>query len=264
MGPKIVTHNRMKPRSPTKPLYSNSFELCIMNPAEWISKNAPEPILAVLRPIYRRPRRQILNVADSMKLIGPSTIYDESYYAKRLDDPWRSDAHTVARTIRDYFHPSSVIDFGCAIGSHLEPFHEENIEIKGVEGNPAAFEYAVVPTDYLIVHDLREPYDSQGSYDIALCFEVAEHLPEEFADVLVDTLTEASDIVVMTAATPGQGGAHHINEQPPEYWHRKFESRGFEHDSEAVQTLNDRIEVNEATWILDNLMVFQSKADTQN
>jgi hypothetical protein len=233
-----------------------------MNPVEWISKNAPEPILAVLRPIYRRSRRQILNVADSMKLIGPSTIYDESYYAKRLDDPWRSDAHTVARTIRDYFHPSSVIDFGCAIGSHLEPFHEENIEIKGVEGNPAAFEYAVVPTDYLIVHDLREPYDSQGSYDIALCFEVAEHLPEEYADILVDTLTEASDIVVMTAATPGQGGTHHVNEQPPEYWHRKFESRGFEYNSEAVQTLNDRIEVDESTWILENLMIFQSKSNT--
>jgi SAM-dependent methyltransferase len=196
-----------------------------------------------------------------MKLIDPSTIYEENYYAKRREDPWRSDAHSVSRALREYFEPNSVIDFGCAIGAHLELFYEENIEIKGVEGNSDAFKYAVVPVEHLVEHDLREPYDPERSYDIAFCFEVAEHLPEEYADVLVDTLTKSSDTIVMTAAPPGQGGTHHVNEQPPEYWCDKFESRGFEYDSQDVETLVNRIEVEESIWIQENLMVFRSGTD---
>jgi hypothetical protein len=35
--------------------------------------------------------------------------------------------------------------------------------------------------------------------------------------------------VVFTAATPGQGGgADHVNEQPHEYWIKKFEQRGYD------------------------------------
>ena len=231
-----------------------------MKPVEWVSRNAPEPVLSVLRPIYR----QSLDIADSLKLVDPSSIYDESYYAKRREDPWRSDARAVATAIRDHFDPDSVIDFGCAIGAHLEPFYEEQIEIKGVEGNPAAFEYAVVPTDFLEEHDLREPYESDRTYDIALCFEVAEHLPEQFADVLVNTLVTSSDTVIMTAAPPGQGGTHHVNEQPSGYWHQKFESRGLVYDSEAVETLTDTIETEETSWILENLMVFRPRSSMQS
>lgn len=230
-----------------------------MGPVNWVSKNAPEFVLNALRPIYRNSRSWALGIADSMKLIGPEKIYDGEYYAKRREDPWRSDAHAVASAIQSHFSPNSVIDFGCAIGAHLEPFYNEDAEIKGVEGNPEAFKHAVVPTDYLVRHDLREPYNPKRSYDLALCFEVAEHLPEQYADVLVDTLTEASDTIVMTAATPGQGGTHHVNEQPPEYWHRKFESHGFGHDTESVRSLSKKIDVNESKWIQDNLMVFESK-----
>lgn len=228
-----------------------------MRPAKWMSKNVPESVLNPLRPIYRSTRSWALEIADSMKLIGPTEIYDDEYYAKRRRDPWRSDAHAVANAIQNHFSPNSVIDFGCAIGAHLKPFYDGGIEIKGVEGNPEAFKHAVVPTDYLVRHDLREPYDSERSYDLALCFEVAEHLPEQYADILVNTLTEASDTIVMTAATPGQGGTHHVNEQPPEYWHRKFESRGFEYDRESVEVLNDRIQVKKSQWIHENLMVFE-------
>lgn len=226
-----------------------------------ISKYAPKPIISILRPIYRKSRSRLLSLADSLKLINPSTIYNEDYYAKRQEDPWRSDAHTVSRAIKDQFNPNSVIDFGCAIGAHLEIFHDHDIRIKGVEGNPDAFQHAIVPTEYLVQHDLREPYKSDRSYDIALCFEVAEHLPEDYANILVDTLSNASNTVIMTAAPPGQGGTHHVNEQPREYWYQKFESRGFEYDSESVQTLRNRIEVNEAHWIEENLMIFRSTDD---
>lgn len=206
--------------------------------------------------VTRWTLRKLKGLADSLRIIGPDQIYDEKYYSKRRDDPWRSDAQNVGTIINDYFDPNSVIDFGCAIGAYLEPFYEEDVDIKGVEGNSAAFDYAVVPQEYLEKYDLRDQYNSECSYELALCFEVAEHLPEKYADNLVDSLTMSSDLIVMTAATPGQDGTHHVNEQPREYWYEKFESRGYEYDSDTVEELQNRIEVERATWVPDNLMVF--------
>jgi hypothetical protein len=60
-----------------------------------------------------------------------------------------------------------------------------------------------------------------------MCVEVGEHLPEDKADVLVDTaVRHARKAVIWSAATPGQGGHEHINEQPHEYWVEKFAQRG--------------------------------------
>ena len=172
---------------------------------------------------------------------------------RNLPDSGASDS-----AINEYLQPDSVIDFGCAIGAHLEPFYEDEVTIKGVEGNSKAFDYAVVPQEFLEEHDLRNRYEPEREYDLALCFEVAEHIPERYADTLVATLVEAGNTVVMTAATPGQGGTHHVNEQPREYWYEKFESHGYEYAQETVDDLSDKIVVDQSTWILENLMVFHN------
>jgi hypothetical protein len=230
-----------------------------MSLIEWASENIPKPILFIIRPVYHTYRRavnMILGILDSLRIIGPDFIYDEDYYAKRKNDPWRSDAHNVAEEINKYFNPDSVVDFGCAIGAYLEPFYGDGVDIKGVEGNSDAFYHAVVPEEYLEQYDLRDQYLTKKKYDVVLCFELAEHLPKQYADNLVSTLTEAGGTIIMTAATPGQGGTHHVNEQPREYWSEKFESRGYEYDPDAVEDLRDAFEVDQTIWVYDNLMVF--------
>jgi SAM-dependent methyltransferase len=227
---------------------------------DWMSKNVPDSVLSVLRPFYngaRTLKTAIYGTADSLRLIGPDSIYSDNYYAKRQNDPYRTDSRSVANALLQQFDPNSVIDFGCAIGAHLERFYEEDIEIRGVEGNPEAFEYAVIPEEFLESHDLRDPYNPERVYDLVLCFEVAEHLPERFAGTLVDTLSKSGYIVVMTAAPPGQEGKHHVNKQSKEYWREKFEARGMEYDEQCVAELRELIEVKRATWIPNNLMVFR-------
>lgn len=231
-----------------------------MDITKLVSERFPEPVLALIRPIYRRYRQVKsipLEILDSLRVIGPDSIYNEDYYAKRKNDPWRSEAQHVVQVFHQYFTPDSVIDFGCAIGAHLEPFYERDVHIKGVEGNSKAFNHAVVPQDRLEQYDLRDRYNSGRTYDLVLCLEVAEHIPERYADDLVDTLVDAGGTIVMTAATPGQGGTHHVNEQPREYWYKKFESRGYEYDSNAVSDLRDMIEVELTDWIPDNIMVYR-------
>jgi hypothetical protein len=56
---------------------------------------------------------------------------------------------------------------------------------------------------------------------------VAEHLPAAAARTFVATLTRHSSLVLFSAAPPGQGGAHHVNEQPYGYWRDLFAERGY-------------------------------------
>jgi hypothetical protein len=43
----------------------------------------------------------------------------------------------------------------------------------------------------------------------------------------VGALCRLADVVLFSAAEPGQGGEHHINERPLQYWRELFQSKGF-------------------------------------
>ena len=73
----------------------------------------------------------------------------------------------------------------------------------------------------------RDNLKDTRTFDVAISMEVAEHLPEKIADRYVDLLTGLSNIIVFTAAYPGQGGDDHVNEQPALYWISKFQARAF-------------------------------------
>ena len=64
--------------------------------------------------------------------------------------------------------------------------------------------------------------------DGGLVLEVAEHLPHAKAELFVDNLVAHGDVILFSAAVPHQGGEHHVNEQPPEYWRQKFKARGYD------------------------------------
>ena len=49
------------------------------------------------------------------------------------------------------------------------------------------------------------------------CQEVVEHIDEEYVHNLLSSMA-CGKYIVMTNALPGQGGHHHVNEQPIGYW----------------------------------------------
>ena len=57
--------------------------------------------------------------------------------------------------------------------------------------------------------------------------EVLEHLPETAARALITEFGKKSKFLLFSAAIPGQGGTHHINEQPYEYWYENLRLTGF-------------------------------------
>ncbi|MEL7345935.1 MAG: hypothetical protein AAFN59_13950, partial [Pseudomonadota bacterium] len=99
------------------------------------------------------------------------------------------------------------------------------------------------------------------TFDIALSTEVAEHLPATIADPYVDFLIAISDTVIMTAATPGQGGTDHVNEQPNAYWIEKFDARGFAHDAGETEDWRSDWKVRGVDRArAKNVMIFRRKA----
>ena len=63
-------------------------------------------------------------------------------------------------------------------------------------------------------------------------------------------------MVAMTFATPGQGGHHHVNEQPESYWLAKFAAAGFEHVPE--ETAKMRATDKGAAWGRRTLTFFRN------
>lgn len=99
--------------------------------------------------------------------------------------------------------------------------------MQGIEGSAAAFKALMVPKNLVEKLDLRliSSYKPTKKYDLALCIEVLERINPKHANGVLNFLCEASDVVLISAARPGQGGTYHINEQPPEYWISKMKNR---------------------------------------
>jgi SAM-dependent methyltransferase len=146
------------------------------------------------------------------------TVYDAQFFAGRSPTVTAS-AEALAPFISRLLAPDSVLDLGCGQGEWLEalrPFCKDQV---GVD---------IAAPDGYIRHDLQTPLELGRTFDLVLCLEVGEHLPAEAADTLADSVTRHSDSMVLwSAAVPGQEGTGHINCQPHEYWHAKFDARGF-------------------------------------
>jgi hypothetical protein len=75
--------------------------------------------------------------------------------------------------------------------------------------------------------DLNTPFSIEKGVELAICLEVAEHLEPETAPQLIRCLTDASDVVLFSAAYLNQGGTNHINEQPHSHWAILFAEYSF-------------------------------------
>ena len=130
--------------------------------------------------------------------------------------------------ILTYHRIKNLLDVGAGTGSWLRAAQIAGVEkILGVDGVPADCRRLCIDPSLLQVADLRLPLNIGLRFDAVLCLEVAEHLPENCAATLVESLCNHSDLVFFAAAAPAQMGDHHINCQWPSYWQAFFNKFGF-------------------------------------
>ena len=134
----------------------------------------------------------------------------------------QESAREILPLVLDIVKPSSVIDIGCGTGNWLAIAHELGVrEVLGIDGRWVKAQLAIPPEKF-IEHDLSKPLKLDRRFDLALSLEVAEHLPASAARIFVQSLCDAADVVLFSAAIPGQGGRRHVNEQWPAYWAELF------------------------------------------
>lgn len=175
----------------------------------------------------------------------------------------RDNAPGVIGAIMETFPEArSYLDVGAGSGAFSAEAKRRGRHVTACENSPFGRTMARAQHVDCRPFDLeRQPPAEVGTADLALCLEVAEHLPPAMGMDLVDFLARQAPIVVFSAAHPGQGGTGHVNEQPQSYWIERFERAGATHEVEATERLLEAFDRNGLTrpWYRDNAVVFRGR-----
>ena len=164
-------------------------------------------------------------------------------------------AAVVVPLLLEALEPASVVDVGCGLGHWLAVVKGHGVEdVLGYDGSWIDRSHLLIAPPEFVAADLNEPLTVDRRFDLALCLEVGQILRPESAAPLVDALTALADVVVFSAAIPGQGGILHENEQWPAYWAELFREHGYAASDPFRLALWEREEVK--WWFRQNLVCF--------
>lgn len=157
--------------------------------------------------------------------------YDAGFFETLNEESGRAARLVLPHLLRLLPGLASLVDIGCGAGAWLAAARELGVQdILGLDGAPAEDRLLIPPSLFRRV-DLERSLLGEAApprrFDLALCLEVAEHLPESRAAGFIAELTRFADVILFSAAIPGQGGTHHVNEQWPGYWERLFAEQGY-------------------------------------
>lgn len=179
----------------------------------------------------------------------------EDFDYQHMEEEERPCAARIADWIVNTLHPENVLDVGCGPGMYVDEVLKCNVPAIGIE----------------ISNQIQKPYvrnkslfDMTETADVVLCLEVAEHIPEDRADDIVQKIVSATErILIWSAAIPGQGGVGHVNCQPKEYWRDKFTQQGLEYDDDCTQICRQCIAQGpHMGWFLNNVQIFRKPTFT--
>ena len=211
-----------------------------------------ETIAAWYRRLVPEPLRRAIRSRSSRG------FYSRTFFS-RLDEEQGRSYDVIAETIVDRFHPQAVIDVGSGSGALLAALQRRGVpRLAGLEGSEEGLRRSRRLRVNAGFCDLTQPFRLGPQFDVAVCLEVAEHLPADVADQFAGCLASGPDVLVFSAATPGQGGENHVNEQPHDYWIEKLRAHGFAVDEEMTARVREEwSERAVASWYCRNVIFFR-------
>ena len=182
------------------------------------------------------------------------TPYLPSYYDRLNAKTWTA-AQAVVPLVLEATGARRVVDVGCGSGVWLSVFKENGVrEILGIDGAYIDKKILHISGDEFRAADLQQPIREERQFDLAVCLEVAEHIPAQFAATLVNSLTGLAPVVLFSASIPFQGGEGHCNEQWQPYWIKLFQERGYVAIDYIRRKIWDRNDIH--YWYAQNVFLY--------
>lgn len=194
----------------------------------------------------------------------PENVHPHGYFMDDSTDGHHFD-EPLAIELKNQFSGMAVLDLGCGKGQYVRCLRGGFTSAIGVDGNNS-FESIEGESLSPVIGgvDLSQPFDQIHRYspsgkwqhcsDAVLSMEVGEHIPAEFAGTFFDNVCKnASKIIVLSWAIPGQGGRGHVNERPNTWVIFQMVNRGWEYEASKTEYLRS---VATLPWFKNTLMVF--------
>ena len=150
------------------------------------------------------------------------------------------------------------MDVGCSAGAWLHECQLHGISrVLGVDGADIPPRLLQIDVSEFRQLDLCQPLPSLGRFDLAISLEVGDCLPSEAAQQFVTGLTSMSDLVVFSAAVPGQSKHPTLHERWPSYWRGLFADCRFA----CFDILREKLWYDQRVdwWYSQNMLVFVSE-----
>ncbi|MFC7398262.1 methyltransferase domain-containing protein [Chelatococcus sp. GCM10030263] len=186
---------------------------------------------------------------------APRRTHQRALPTGHFEGSSRSASIVVTLILRLFPHVASVVDLGCGTGVWLRQFKVAGVSrVLGLDGGSADDGAMLLERNEFRSTDLATSFGVTERFDLATSFEMAQHLPPSAADSLVANLCQLSDVIVFSAAIPGQSGTADANQRWPSYWAALFDAHGYA----VFDVLRPQVWYDQriAWWYAQNTLVF--------
>jgi 2-polyprenyl-3-methyl-5-hydroxy-6-metoxy-1,4-benzoquinol methylase/uncharacterized protein YbaR (Trm112 family) len=196
--------------------------------------------------IFVLRRGQVLNVVKTHDAGGQTPErekvldsrpdpYDARYYAQYWPAPyvrseqWLNTFRAIADRIVGDIGPKRVLDAGCALGLLVEALRSRGVEAFGFDVSAYAISQVHESArSHCRIGSVTQELD--GRYDLIVCLEVLEHVPQAEAEAAIANFCRHTDDVLFSSTSGHYDEATHINVRMPEEWAELFARHGFLRD----------------------------------
>ena len=136
--------------------------------------------------------------------------------------------------LKERFNIKTLLDVGCAYGSHVKLARSMEIDAIGVDGDWTLpyYEYSKW-NDYT----LSSCSDLDDVYDIGWSIEFVEHIAKEYIDNYMHDFQKCKYLIISSYNEEVSGGVHHVNVNIQEDWIKLFTEYGFEYSEELTREM---------------------------
>jgi glycosyltransferase involved in cell wall biosynthesis len=166
-----------------------------------------------------------------------------------INDEELPQAQSIAAWIKKQNY-TKVLDVGCGPGTYIDAYLQQGLTAQGIEPDSRTQHANIAPGSLLDPLAYTAP--------AVVCLEVLEHIDPTHGQLALTNLVNAcEDMLIFSAARPGQGGTGHINCRPRADWIKDITDLGMTYSEQLTADLKAQVQQDVCMgWFLNNVAVF--------